>query len=246
LSSATIGQIFIMNFASLMLFPHFSTPEVFSRTMVRLVLAAFLGGIIGVERQLKHRPDGLRTNMFICFGAAMFTVLSAELAGALGGDHTRIAAQIIPGIGFIGAGSILHAKRGVAGLTTAATMFVVASIGMACGGGLYLEATFATMLILLALLLLGWVETQFNLKPLTMSYCVISEKSSDELIEAVNGCVEEQGKDIRGMHLSTVSGKRRIMFKVDGTHHEHKEMMDALRRSADLHNFDATPDRETE
>jgi putative Mg2+ transporter-C (MgtC) family protein len=229
-----------------MLFPHFSTPEIFSKTMARLVLAAVLGGIIGIERQLKQRPAGLRTNMFICFGSAMFTILSAELAGSLGGDHTRIAAQIIPGIGFIGAGSILHAKRGVAGLTTAATIFVVASIGMACGGGLYLEATFATALMLLALLVLGWVETQFNLKPVAMNYCVVSEKTSDELVDAVNEVVEEQGKDIRNMHLSKLNGKRRVLFSVDGTHHEHKAMMDALRRSADLHNFEATPDMEAE
>jgi putative Mg2+ transporter-C (MgtC) family protein len=209
-------------------------------------LAAVLGGVIGIERQLKQRPAGLRTNMFICFGSAMFTILSAALAGSMGGDHTRIAAQIIPGIGFIGAGSILHAKRGVAGLTTAATMFVVASIGMACGGGLYLEATFAAFLILLALLVLGWVETQFNLKPLSMTYSVVSEKSSDDLVDAVNHVLDDQGKELSSMHLSATSGKHRIMFTVDATHHEHKEMMDALRRSADLHNFEAIPDRETE
>jgi putative Mg2+ transporter-C (MgtC) family protein len=229
-----------------MLVPHFSTPAEFSTTMARLLLAAVLGGIIGMERQLKQRPAGLRTNMFICFGSALFTILSASLAASLGGDHTRIAAQIIPGIGFIGAGSILHARRGVTGLTTAATIFVVASIGMACGGGLYLEATFATLLIVLALLVLGWVETQFNLKPLAMSYSVVSGKSSDELIEAVNEFVEKQGKNISGMHFSTVSGKRKMTFTLNGTHHEHKEIMDALRRSADLHNFEATPDRETE
>jgi len=229
-----------------MLFPHLSTPEVFSRSMARLVLAAVLGGIIGIERQIKLRPAGLRTNMFICFGAAMFTILSAELAGSMGGDHTRIAAQIIPGIGFIGAGSILHAKRGVAGLTTAATIFVVASIGMACGGGLYLEATFATAFMLLALLVLGVVETQFNLKPLCMTYSVVSEKKSDQLVDAVNEILEEQGKELRSMHLSGANGKHRIMFTVDATHNEHKAMMDSLRRSADLHDFEAIPDRETE
>src|ERR1700757_3883390 len=74
----------------------------------RLVIAAVLGGIIGLERELHHKPAGLRTNMFICFGAAMFTILSDQLAMEHPGDHTRIAAQIIPGIGFIGAGSILH------------------------------------------------------------------------------------------------------------------------------------------
>src|SRR5437899_9970268 len=94
---------------------------VLSTTILRLTVAAFLGGIIGLERELKHRPAGLRTNMFICFGAAMFTILSSELAEP--GDRARIAAQIIPGIGFIGAGSILHSKGGVSGLTTAATLF---------------------------------------------------------------------------------------------------------------------------
>ena len=78
-------------------------------SLARLVLAAILGGAIGLERQLKHRPAGLRTNMFICFGAAMFTILSNGLAG-VPSDAARIAAQIIPGIGFIGAGSILHTR----------------------------------------------------------------------------------------------------------------------------------------
>ena len=107
-----------------------------SRTLARLLIAAILGGIIGLERQLRHKPAGLRTNMFICLGAALFTVLSKELAG-VPADSARIAAQIIPGIGFIGAGSILHARGSVTGLTTAATLFVIASVGMAVGGGLY-------------------------------------------------------------------------------------------------------------
>ncbi len=127
--------------------------------LLRLVLAAVLGGAIGLEREIKHRPAGLRTNLFICLGAAMFTLLSDALAVRYLGDHTRIAAQIIPGIGFIGAGSILH-NRGslVTGLTSAATLFVVASVGMAVGGGLYLTAIFATGLILVCLFLLGNVE----------------------------------------------------------------------------------------
>ena len=108
-------------------------------SLMRLVLAAILGGIIGLERELKHRPAGLRTNMFICFGAALFTVLSRALSDSPG-DYTRIAAQIIPGIGFIGAGSILHTRGLTTGLTTAATLFVVASVGMAAGGGFYLTA----------------------------------------------------------------------------------------------------------
>jgi len=136
---------------------------VLSTTILRLTVAAILGGIIGLERQLKHKPAGLRTNMFICFGSALFTVLSGQLAGSLGGDHTRIAAQIIPGIGFIGAGSILHARGSTMGLTTAATVFVVASVGMAAGGGLYITAVFATGVILIALALLGQFEKRLSL-----------------------------------------------------------------------------------
>jgi putative Mg2+ transporter-C (MgtC) family protein len=224
------------------LLPHMSMEDLLSKTMVRLALAAVLGGIIGLERELKRKPAGLRTNMFICFGSAMFTILSTELAGEWGiGDHTRIAAQIIPGIGFIGAGSILHDKGGVSGLTTAATLFVVASIGMAAGSGLYLLAIFATMLIYLALHLLGLMERQFNLKPLIMNYIIVSDKSADELVTEVNSILEDQGKEMHGMHLSRLNGKEKIIFTVAGTRNEHKELMSRLRQSDYLKNLVTTP-----
>src|SRR5450631_3161840 len=138
-------------------------------SLTRLIVAAILGGLIGLEREFKHRAAGLRTNMFICFGAAMFTLLSQRLAG-VPSDSARIAAQIIPGIGFIGAGSILHMRGLTTGLTSAATLFVVASIGMAAGGGLYLTAMFATGVVLLSLFVLGHLEEMFKLKILLSSY----------------------------------------------------------------------------
>lgn len=218
--------------------PHISLEDLMSKTMVRLALAAVLGGIIGLERELKRKPAGLRTNMFICFGSAMFTILSTELAGEFGiGDHTRIAAQIIPGIGFIGAGSILHDKGGVSGITTAATIFVVASIGMAVGGGLYLLAVFSTMLIYLALHLLGLMERRFNLKPLMMNYIIVSEKTADDLVAEVNSILEDQGKEMQGMHLSRLNGKEKLVFSVAGTRNEHKELTSRLRQSDDLKNL---------
>ena len=223
-----------MNILALAL-PHMTLEDLLSKAMVRLVLAAVLGGIIGLERELKRKPAGLRTNMFICFGSAMFTILSTELAGKFGiGDHTRIAAQIIPGIGFIGAGSILHDKGGVSGITTAATIFVVASIGMAAGGGLYLVAIFSTMLIYLALHLLGILERQLNLKPLTMNYIVTAERTADELVAEINSIIEGQGKEMQAMHLSQSGEKEKLVFRVDGTRHEHKELMNRLRQSSDL------------
>jgi putative Mg2+ transporter-C (MgtC) family protein len=222
-------------------FPHLTLSQLLAKWVTRLLLAAVLGGIIGLERALRRRPAGLRTNMFICFGAAMFTILSEELAGEFSGDHTRIAAQIIPGIGFIGAGSILHSKGGISGLTTAATLFVVASIGMACGGGLYLQATFATLLIFLALQVLGWMERQFNLKPLVMNYIVVTTKTADEIVAAVNSMLEDSDASLQGMRLSKVDGKEKLVFSVDGTRLEHKQLADRFRQSPDLSNFETTP-----
>ena len=222
--------------------PHLLLQDFLSKTMVRLALAAVLGGIIGLERELKRKPAGLRTNMFICFGSAMFTILSTELAGEFGlGDHTRIAAQIIPGIGFIGAGSILHDKGGVSGITTAATIFVVASIGMAAGGGLYVMAIFSTMLIYLALHLLGILERQLNLKELTMNYTILADKTADDLVAEVNAIMEDQGKEMRAMHLSRSGEKEKLVFRVDGTQHEHKLLTEQLRRSSDITSLQTTP-----
>jgi putative Mg2+ transporter-C (MgtC) family protein len=187
---------------------------VLSSTLARLLLAAVLGGVIGLERQLRHKPAGLRTNMFICFGAAMFTVLSNQLAGTLGGDHTRIAAQIIPGIGFIGAGSILHARASVTGLTTAATLFVVASVGMAAGGGLYLTAIFATGIILLALVVLGGMEHAFSLKSLITTYEVTGH-NVDGMLREVNRLLDAEQLTMQSVHIASVDQDFRLVFAVD-------------------------------
>jgi putative Mg2+ transporter-C (MgtC) family protein len=220
--------------------PHLPWLDALPQDMVRLLLAAVLGGLIGLERELKHRPAGLRTHMFICFGAAMFTILSTELAGAFGlGDHTRIAAQIIPGIGFIGAGSILHSRGGgVSGLTTAATIFVVASVGMACGGGSYILAVFASVLMFLALRLLGWMERRFSLKASLMNYIVVSEKPASDLVAEVHFIIDKMGKELRGLHLARGEGRQRLSFSVDATRREQKELMEALRQSDTLKNFE--------
>jgi putative Mg2+ transporter-C (MgtC) family protein len=193
---------------------------VLSSTLARLMLAAILGGIVGLERQVRHKPAGLRTNMFICFGAAMFTVLSKQLAG-VESDSARIAAQIIPGIGFIGAGSILHAKTSVTGLTTAATLFVVASIGMAAGGGLYLTACFATLIILIALVLLGRMEATFSLKMFATSYEVTGH-NVDGMLREVNRILEADQLTMHSIHIANADPDFRMVFSVDGERGEQK------------------------
>ncbi len=120
--------------------------------ILRLLLAAALGGVIGYQRERVGKVAGLRTNILICVGAALFTLVSAY--GFTGGDPSRIAAGVVTGIGFIGAGVILHRSGGaVVGLTTAATIWAVAGIGLAAGSGLYLLAVVATALALIALFL---------------------------------------------------------------------------------------------
>jgi putative Mg2+ transporter-C (MgtC) family protein len=203
---------------------------VISSTIVRLLVAAVLGGIIGLERQLRHKPAGLRTNLFICFGAAMYTVLSNQLAGSLGGDHTRVAAQIIPGIGFIGAGSILHARGSVVGLTTAATLFVVASVGMAAGGGLYITAIFATGMILIALALLGRLERKLSLKSMLVTYEVTGANAETVLVEA-NRVLDEVHVTMQNVRVAGTSGHVRVLFCVDGAREDQDEINILLHQS---------------
>lgn len=191
---------------------------VLSSTLARLLLAAVLGGIIGMERQLRRKPAGLRTNMFICFGAAMFTVLSRQLAGTES-DSARIAAQIIPGIGFIGAGSILHARASVTGLTTAATLFVVASVGMAAGGGLYLTAIFATVIILICLVVLGRMERAFALKQFTTTY-EVAGKSVDGMLREVNRALDSEQLTMQSVHIASTDPECRLVFSVNGERDE--------------------------
>jgi putative Mg2+ transporter-C (MgtC) family protein len=225
-------------------FPSLPSDAALLHMLGRLILAALLGGVVGLERELKHRPAGLRTNMFICFGAAMFTILSLQLASP--SEATRIASQIIPGIGFIGAGSILRSRAGVSGLTTAATIFVVASIGMACGSGLYRLAIFATVLIVLCLLALGAVEMRFNLKSLIMHYSVMTQMSGNDCLAEIKSILDEYEKAPHGARMNKVEDKQRISFSVDGTRKEHATIMKRLREAHGMSQIEAVPGQEIE
>lgn len=204
-----------------------------SSSLARLVVAALLGGIIGMERELNHRPAGLRTNMFICFGSAMFTILSDALAVEHLGDHTRIAAQIIPGIGFIGAGSILHARGLTTGLTTAATLFVVASVGMAAGGGLYLTAIFATGAVVGSLFVLGHLEVTFSLKTMLVSY-EVTGGSVAEITQEVNRILERSHRMMQNVMSGNTSQHVRLQFDVSACNRDQKELLRALKSSTVL------------
>ena len=129
---------------------------------LRIILATFLGGIIGLEREFHGKAAGLRTNLLICLGAAVFTIISKQMVAETGDSLTRIAAQIVTGVGFLGAGAIIQDTGGIHGLTTAATIWLVASIGMACGAGLYNLAVLTTVIAIMVLIGLGKLAIPFD------------------------------------------------------------------------------------
>lgn len=126
----------------------------------KILLAVLLGGAVGLERQIAGKPAGLRTNILICVGSTLIMDLSVSLAGPGGmrGDPARLAAQVISGIGFIGAGTIMQARGTVVGLTSAATIWVVAAMGLAIGASRFIEALIAGTIVTIVLAWLGNIE----------------------------------------------------------------------------------------
>jgi putative Mg2+ transporter-C (MgtC) family protein len=148
--------------------------------VLRLSFAALLGAAIGIERDYRRRPGGIRTSAFVCMGSALFTILSYQLAKSFGDTSgTRIASNLVQGIGFLGAGAILREAGGLVGLTTAATIFVEAAIGMAVGGGLYAVGGYATGLVLFGLVVMGWFARVANLKPREMGFRITASHTED-------------------------------------------------------------------
>lgn len=143
----------------------------FYQILLRLLCASALGAAIGVEREIHRRPAGVRTSMFVCMATALFTILSVQISHLYGdSSSTRIASNIVQGIGFLGAGAILKDSAGLVGMTTAATIFAEASIGMAAGGGLYGVAASATAIVLFGLVVLAWCADRFSLRSRVMVF----------------------------------------------------------------------------
>ncbi len=131
-------------------------------TLLRLVVATALTGLIGIEREVRKKPAGVRTNALIGLGSAMMTLSGIYVAKTWPGvtDPTRIASIVVQGVGFLGAGAIIQASGSVHGLTTAATMWVVAGIGIAAGLGFYSAALIATLLVLILLMIFGALDAR--------------------------------------------------------------------------------------
>lgn len=162
--------------------------------MAQLALATLLGGAIGLERELGGKPAGLRTNILICMGAVLYTSLSIGIAGDRA-DPGRVAAQIVTGVGFIGAGTILHARGAVVGLTSAATIWVVAAIGVALGAGRYLEGIGATLFVVGVLQGLGRAEKAIE-RHTTRSRITVHARPEPNPLEDLETVVGRTGLEV--------------------------------------------------
>jgi putative Mg2+ transporter-C (MgtC) family protein len=212
---------------------HFSTIDqmVFSQgTITRLLMACAMGAIIGLEREWRHKASGLRTNMLLCMGCSLFTVLSGVLAGVGTADKSRVASNIVQGIGFLGAGLILHTRNRTLGMTSAATVFVVASIGMACGAGLYVEAGIATAIVFFALRFIGLLESRSRWKNYVMLYEVRGADSNDMFAKILE-VLDKSHIRLNILERDTVGALERVTFAVSANSHRHRELLDELRES---------------
>ena len=196
----------------------------------RLLWAALLGAAIGAERSVRKRPAGMRTSVCVCLGAALFTILSVELAKASGDTSTtRIASNIVQGIGFLGAGVILRERGSVVGLTTAATIFVEAAVGMGAGAGFFRVSGIAAGLILLALTGFIYLEDALKLKCRYMLFRVSGSEALD-LVPEVHRIFSGLKIKLDNFQVSATGPNRTIQFDADVTHHQQEKVLSAITR----------------
>ena len=198
-------------------------PELhWAEVLLRVVLAGVLGGAIGAEREIREREAGLRTHMLVAVGAALFTIVSAyawadfsfSQRNGITFDPTRIAAQIVTGIGFLGAGAIIRQGLSVRGLTTAASLWVVAAIGMASGAGYYSAAAITTIVVLISLWPLRIVAYRMfeRIRPgeLRLEVELKAGESPSVLLDAL----EAKGVAVRAFELEEARDRRRVVLDV--------------------------------
>lgn len=195
--------------------------------LIKLLLSLVLGGLIGWERELYDKPAGFRTNTLICVGSTLFTIFSLKIGIIPGTDSSRIAAQIVSGIGFLGAGAIIRRGEAVLGLTTAATIWFVASIGMGIGGGYYATSIAGTALALAILVLFRRIETFLDRFHTTRTYHIIVAAEDDatkELTSILDSC------GLRLLSTKQVKSENRYFYEItlSGKRDYHRPFLDTL------------------
>ena len=202
----------------------------FHEVLLRLLFAVGMGALIGVERDLRRRPAGIRTSMFVCLATALFTIMSQELSHLWGDTApTRIASNIVQGIGFLGAGAILKDSAGLVGLTTAATIFVEAAIGMSAGGGFYAIAGSTTGMVLFALAVLGWAAEKLSLKRRPLFFRFTTAHPHNVATE-VHSLLADMKVPLRQFRVSVTGHNSVVEFEADVCNHQEEQIIAQLNR----------------
>jgi putative Mg2+ transporter-C (MgtC) family protein len=189
----------------------------------RLLVACLLGALVGVEREVNKKAAGVRTNLLISLGAAFFTILSPVLAGEGGSNRGQVASNIVQGIGFLGAGLIIHNRSRVSGLTSAASVWVVASIGMACGAGLYAAALVGALVMVVALEVVGFLERRANLKIYPLTY---EARGRDQvmMLASILDAMDKAGEQLVGTERDAIGNLQRVTFSLTATNRQHRRI----------------------
>jgi len=217
----------LAQFAQPLSFDRLQQMVVVNGAIGRLLVACLLGALVGLEREFSRKAAGVRTNLLICMGSAFFTLLSAVLAGDANPDKGRVASNIVQGIGFLGAGLILHNRSRVSGLTSAAAVFVVASIGMACGAGLYGAAVVAAIIVIVALEAGGLLERRANLKIYPLIYEARGLEQT-RMLQSILDAMDAAGERLTGMETDSIGELQRVTFPLTATKKQHDRLRGAL------------------
>ncbi len=195
--------------------------------LIRIIVALVLGGIIGAERERHKKAVGLRTIILISVGSALFTILSIYIVGPDGENPGRIAANIVSGIGFLGAGVILEERGQVVGLTTAATIWVAAAVGMAAGSGQYILAGITVFVVMIVLMLFTRIEDYLEISKEERSYEITAKISWDKFKE-LKALFKEYNLEINNYKQEKKEGEMVCTFNVSGSTKKHDKVVQKL------------------
>jgi putative Mg2+ transporter-C (MgtC) family protein len=202
--------------------------------ILKLLLAIVLGGVIGVERQTREKPAGFRTNILICISSATMMILAQffSSSGEVGASSSRVAAGVITGVGFLGAGTIIQSRGAIHGLTTASTIWAVAGLGLIIGGGYYVPAVIFTGLIVLTLVLFRRIEESFLRRAHRTYHLRIAARG--DALEGLRKAAIETRLRIENLHLKKDDDSVSLSFTVSGPEDREQHLHAALKELGEI------------
>jgi uncharacterized membrane protein YhiD involved in acid resistance len=194
----------------------------------KVLLAVVCGGLIGFERELKSKPAGIKTNILICMGSAIYTAMSVLIASSYAerghfGDPARISAQIVSGIGFLGGGAIIQARGTIVGLTTAATIWVVAALGIAIGIGYHDVAVALSVMTVLILVGVSYFEDRVLGRSLTFQMEIVIDDPDGSSRQEVHRLLAENDLVLEAFDLNQKSGNQQVILKYSGHRNDQRK-----------------------